>query len=129
MPPVFLELVEVLAIHADQIKRYGGIPGIRDMGLLKSALAVPESGFGDEYFHADIYDMASAYLFHIVNNHPFIDGNKRTAAMSAYVFLKFNGITLTASNPAFEKIVLRAADGSAGKPEIAHFFRKHTKDY
>ena len=74
MTPVFLELAEVVLIHRDQVDRYGGAEGIRDLGLLQSALAMPASGAGGQYFHEDLFAMAAAYLFHIVRNHPFIDG-------------------------------------------------------
>ncbi len=77
--PCFLTLAEVIEIHVDQIKRYGGRQGIRDFGLLESALAQPEASFGGEWLHRDVYEMAAAYAYHICQNHPFIDGNKRTA--------------------------------------------------
>jgi death-on-curing protein len=70
--------------------------------------------------------MAAAYLYHIVQNHPFIDGNKRTGAMAAFVFLKLNGSTLDADESAFELLVLKAAQGQTDKPAIAEFFRKHS---
>ncbi|HUT53869.1 MAG TPA: type II toxin-antitoxin system death-on-curing family toxin [bacterium] len=129
MPPVptFLDLDEVLDIHRDQIERYGGSDGVRDLGLLESALAMPQAGFGDQFFHADIYEMAAAYLFHIVKNHPFVDGNKRAGAVAAYVFLKLNGYSLTASGAAFEKMVRQAAQGKADKTGAAEFFRKHAR--
>ena len=126
MNPLFLELDEILEIHQDQIERHGGSSGIRDMGLLKSAAAMPAAGFGEQYLHADIYEMAAAYLFHIVQGHPFVDGNKRTGAMSAFVFLKMNNIQLTASEKSYEAMVLAAAKGAATKATISDFFRKHT---
>ena len=86
--PLFLSAGDVIEIHADQIQRYGGSLGIRDVGLLHSALGMPEAGFGDQYLHAGLFEMAAAYFYHIVQNHPFIDGNKRTGAMAAFVFLK-----------------------------------------
>ena len=76
---VFLTLAEVIEIHTDQIKRYGGTDAIRDMGLLSSAVAMPYASFHDTFLHADIFEMAAAYAFHVSQNHPFIDGNKRTA--------------------------------------------------
>ena len=124
--PLFLTVDEVIAIHADQIERYGGSIGLRDLELLKSAVAMPESGFGDQYLHADLFEMAAAYLFHIVQNHPFIDGNKRAGAMAAFSFLKLNGLTLTAKDMEFEPIILAVAQGKMGKTEVAEFFRKHT---
>ena len=95
--PVFLSLGEILEIHRDQIERYGGDAGIRDLGLLQSALAVPASGFGGRYLHSDLFEMAAAYLFHLVQNHPFVDGNKRTGAVAALVFLSLNGIEIEAA--------------------------------
>ncbi len=94
--PIFLGLEEIIEIHRDQIERYGGYLGIRDIELLQSAVAMPAAGFGEDYLHADIHEMAAAYLFHIVRNHPFVDGNKRTAAVVAVVFLTMNGIELYA---------------------------------
>jgi len=127
MTPVFLGLEEALEIHRDQIERYGGSFGLRDMGLLQSALAMPQAGSGGQYFHADPYEMAAALLFHIVKNHPFVDGNKRVGAMAAFTFFKLNGITLKAPEPAFEKVVLSVAEGMSDKAAVARFFRKHSK--
>ena len=90
--PLFLRLNEIIEIHTDQIARYGGLAGIRDMGLLQSAVAMPMSSFGGQYLHADLYEMAAAYLYHLVNNHAFIDGNKRVGTVTAIVFLELNGV-------------------------------------
>src|SRR5207248_2376813 len=75
--PRFLTLDEVLAIHSDQVRQYGGSGGIRDVGLLSSALAMPRASFGGQYLHPSLHEMAAACLFHLVQNHPFIDGNER----------------------------------------------------
>lgn len=123
--PVFLGLDEVIEIHGDQIKRYGGHPGVRDIELLKSAIAMPAAGLGGDYLHTDIYEMAAAYLFHIVRNHPFIDGNKRTGAVASVVFLMMNGIELHADEDSFEKMVRSAAEGKSDKAAVARFFRKY----
>ena len=127
MEPIFLSLEELLQIHADQIKRYGGSPGIRDLTLLESAIAMPQSGFGDRYFHADLFEMAAAYLFHLARNHPFVDGNKRVAAAAALVFLKLNGITIHVTTADLVKTVLGVAQGKIGKAAAADFFRKGTR--
>ncbi|MEW6055354.1 MAG: type II toxin-antitoxin system death-on-curing family toxin [Bdellovibrionota bacterium] len=127
MEPIFLRLDEVLEIHRDQIEHYGGTLGIRDQGLLQSALAQPSVSFGGSYLHADLYEMAAAYLFHIVQNHPFLDGNKRVGAVSAVVFLAMNDIELTAKEEKYEEVVLAAAKGKASKEEIAEFFRGNTQ--
>ena len=94
--PIFLTLDEVLALHADQIRRSGGRAGIRDLGLLTSAVAMPEASFDDDYLHTNHFEMAAAYLFHIVRNHPFVDGYKRTGLMAALLFLGLNGLRLEA---------------------------------
>jgi death-on-curing protein len=127
MTPRFLSVDEVIQIHADQIERYGGSHGVRDAELLGSAVAMPESGFGDQYLHTDLFEMAAAYLLHLVQNHPFLDGNKRVGAMAAFIFLKLNGLTLTASESKFESLVLAVAQGKMGKTGIAEFFREHAK--
>ena len=121
--PVFLSLAECIEIHRDQIERYGGAAGVRDLGLLESAVAMPQVGFAGEFLHADVFEMAAAYLFHIVKNHPFVDGNKRVGAMSAYVFLWMNGLKLKASNEEFESLVRAVAEGKADKGRVAEFLR------
>ena len=91
-----------------QIDEFGGFPGIKDEGLLASALAQAESGFSEQYFHKDLFEMAAAYLFHLVKNHAFNDGNKRIAAISAAVFLEVNGLRIVADEDGFEKLVMAA---------------------
>ena len=124
--PIFLSLGEVLEIHRDQVERYGGDPGIRDLGLLQSALAMPAAGFGGRYLHTDLFEMA-AYLFHITQNHPFIDGNKRTGAVASLVFLPLNGVELEADEEGLEKTVLGVAEGKVDKTAVAEFFRKNSR--
>jgi death-on-curing protein len=124
--PVFLGLDEVIEIHHDQINRYGGPSGIRDIELLKSAISMPPATFGGEYLHKNLYEMAAAYLFHVVRNHPFLDGNKRTGAVAAVVFLIMNGIELQADEDSFEKLVRSVAEGKTDKAKIAEFFRNNT---
>jgi death-on-curing protein len=122
--PLFLTLDEVLGIHADQIRRYGGRPGLRDLGLLQTALAMPETTFGGEFLHGTVFEMAAAYLFHLARNHPFVDGNKRTALMSALVFLGLNGQRLDAESGALYELVDGVAAGSVDKAEVSVFFRR-----
>lgn len=124
MGPTFLGLEEVLQIHADQIERHGGSSGIRDLGLLESAIAMPQASFGGQLLHADIFEMAAAYLFHIVRNHPFVDGNKRGGTAAALVFLRLNGVSIRVTNAALVKTVLAVAQGKIGKAAVAEFFRK-----
>jgi death-on-curing protein len=126
MEPTFLELEEVLLIHTDQIERYGGRSGVRDLGLLESALAVPRAGSGGEYFHVSLHEMAAAYLFHLVKNHPFIDGNKRVGALAGYVFLRMNGTELDCTNSELARMVLDVAQGKADKAAVAVFIEQHS---
>ena len=91
MTPEFLTLEDILEIHALQLERYGGGDGIRERGLLESATAQPMATFDGEFVHNGLFEMAAAYLFHIVSNPPFIDANKRTGLLSALVFLERTG--------------------------------------
>ncbi len=127
MPPLFLGLEEILEIHHDQIERYGGTEGIRDLGLLQSALAMPQAGTSSQYYHADLLEMAAAYLFHIVKNHPFVDGNKRTGVAAALVFLEMNGIEVRATDKALVDTALAVAEGKLHKSGIAEFFREYAR--
>ena len=128
MNPTFLSIGEVLEIHRDQISRYGGDPGIRDLGLLQSALAMPAAGFGGRYLHGDLYEMAAAYLFHIIQNHPFVDGNKRTGVVAALVFLALNNVVIEAEVDDVERLVRAVAEGEAAKATVSEFFRKHAQE-
>src|SRR4030042_4319775 len=107
----FLTLAEVVEIHTDQSKRDGGSDGVRDMSLLSSAAAMPYASFSGSFLHADIYEMAAAYAFHICRNHPFVDGNKRTALAAALVFLAMNRITLLDEAGKFYNAVMSIASG------------------
>jgi len=127
MKPTFLSLAEVLEIHQDQLAHYGGEPGIRDIGLLKSAISMPSATFGAEFLHPGIHEMAAAYIFHIVKNHPFIDGNKRTGAVAGLVFLILNGYRFDAPEDDFADMVLGVAKGEITKSEIAIFIRRWAK--
>ena len=126
--PVFLSLQEVLSIHLNQLEHYGGEKGIRDISLLNSALAVPESTFAREYLHGDIFEMAAAYAYHICMNHPFIDGNKRTALVVALVFLDFNGIDIEDPDETLYNAMMSVAAGKKRKDFLADIFRNlHTE--
>lgn len=120
---IFLTLAEVMEIHADQVSRYGGSEGIRDINLLSSAIAMPPASFGGSFLHADLYEMAAAYAFHISQNHPFIDGNKRTALASALVFLGLNGSNITYRDRKLYDAMIAIASGKIGKPEFAGILR------
>ena len=125
--PMFLDLDHTLRLHRSLIEHYGGIPGIRDVGLLQSAISMPQASYGGNYLHRDIFEMAAAYLFHIVQNHPFLDGNKRTGAASAIVFLALNDIEIDNDEQGLVDLTLSVATGQAGKAEIAEFFRTRVR--
>ncbi|MBN2295706.1 MAG: type II toxin-antitoxin system death-on-curing family toxin [Pirellulales bacterium] len=120
----FLEIQDVLLLHSDQVNLYGGEHGVRDLDLLESAIAQPQATFEGEYLHKDLFDMAAAYMFHIVQNHPLVDGNKRTGLVAALTFLDFNGIQIDAPQGSLYDLTISVATGQSGKAEIAEFFRK-----
>jgi death on curing protein len=123
--PLFLTLDEVLSIHADQIRRYGGSHGLRDMGLLQSALAMPQASFGGAYLHTSPAEMAAAYLFHVASNHPFVDGNKRAALAAALAFLWLNDRRLEADEDELVELVMGIAASRLGKSDAAVFISAH----
>lgn len=127
MPPKFLTLAEVLEIHRDQVTRYGGSQGIRDLELLKSALGMPSTTFDGKFLHMDIYEMAAAYLFHLVKNHPFIDGNKRVGVVAALVFLALNGYEFDAPEDELAETAVAVAMGKLDKANLAVFIRRWSK--
>jgi death-on-curing protein len=90
--PDFLDLEDVMELHAEALRRHGGTDGSRDAGLLESALAQPSASFGGQWAHGDLFAMAAAYAFHIAENQPVLDGNKRTALAAAIAFLALNDI-------------------------------------
>lgn len=122
--PVFLSVAEVLEIHSQQLNAYGGIDGIRDQGLLESAVMTPQSSFGGEYLHQDIFEMAAAYAFHIAENQPFLDGNKRTALVSALAFLDLNGIIILDPDRRLYAALIDIANRKADKYDLADLLRE-----
>lgn len=125
MDPDFLSLDEVLVLHEDRIRRYGGTAGIRDLELLSSALGTVSASFGGELLHGSLFEMAAAYLFHITRNHPFLDGNKRTGLAAALVFLSMNNVEIEAGEDELTDLVLGVAEGRVSKAEVAVFLQTH----
>ena len=117
----FLGLEEILALHADQIERYGGAAGVRDLGLLESAVAAPESSFGGGYLHGSLPEMAAAYLFHLAQNHAFVDGNKRVAAAAMIMFVYLNDHDLECHEDELVDLTLGVATGTTTKADVAVF--------
>lgn len=125
MDPLFLTLDEVLALHAEQVHLFGGSSGLRDLGLLQSAMGSVEATFGGVFLHETIFEMGAAYLYGICRNHPFLDGNKRTAVASALTFLDMNGIEVDAEEDIFYGLVIGVAEGRISKAAVAVFLEKH----
>lgn len=131
MNTLFLTIDEVVEIHENQIITYGGSLGIRDEGLLQSAIAQPEATFGQDLLHPSLELQAAAYLFHIVKNHPFVDGNKRVGTACMLIFLEINGFELSPildeelpnETTKLEKIVLEVIAGALSKEELAEFIK------
>lgn len=115
----FLYQEIVMAIHDDQIRLYGGSFGVRDQGLLSSAISMPRAQFSGQFLHTSIFAMAAAYGFHLSQNHPFIDGNKRTAGMVMLTFLKLNGLEPTASEIEYYEAMMAVANGKINKEQLA----------
>ncbi len=126
MPSKYLSKRLLLGIHRDQLESFGGRPGIREEALLDSAIEQAHATFGGQLLHPTIRDQAAAYLFHIVNNHPFIDGNKRVAFAAMEVCLRLNGWTLNLSDDAAYDLVLRTASSELDKSEIAQILRRNS---
>jgi death-on-curing protein len=113
--PRFIEKEMVLAIHVRQLEKFGGTPGLRDAGLLDSALAQPQATFACELLHPTIAEQAAAYLYHLAMNHPFIDGNKRTAFAVMDTFLRVNGYSLTLKDEQAYDLVLQVVERKLDK--------------
>ena len=120
---IFLSVEDVLFLHADTIGIDGGSPGIRDHGLLDAAVAMPRQQFGGTFLHKDLASMAAAYLFHIAQNHPFVDGNKRAAVMAALSFLHINKIEKLPAPQELEITTLQVAAGELRKDALTQWMR------
>jgi death-on-curing protein len=129
MEPVFLLLDEVLEIHQEQIERYGGSHGLRDAAGLESAVATPQATFGGQYLHPSIPAMAAAYLFHLCQNHAFIDGNKRVGANAAITFLFMNDWEITFSEEELVDLVLSVAASGLNKTRLIEIFESKCRPF
>jgi death-on-curing protein len=123
--PKFLTISQVLNIHQRQIQRFGGTSGVRDEGLLDSALAQSQATFGGELLHPTIHEQAAAFLYHLAMNHPFIDGNKRTAFAVMLTFLSLNGYTLNLSQEQAYNLVIQVVQKEISKEELSAFLELH----
>lgn len=121
--PLFLTLSEVLEIHADQLRLFGGSDGIRDQGALESAIAMPETTFGGAFLHETLWDMAAAYAFHIAQNQPFLDGIKRVGLNACLLFLALNGWEVNDPAGALYDAMIAFAEGTLEKSGLADILR------
>ncbi len=119
----FLSVEDVLVIHDNTIGAEGGAAGLRDAGLLESAVLMPQQQFSGDYLHEGLAAMAAAYLFHISQNHAFIDGNKRTAALAALVFLEINGVDALPEPDDLEEATLAVAASEMSKDALTDWMR------
>lgn len=126
MNPFFLTLDEVLSLHEEQLRLFGGSSGIRQLDLLQSAMGNVEATFGEIFLHETIFEMAAAYLYGICRNHPFVDGNKRTATAAALAFLRMNDIRVHASEDDFYDLVIGVAEARVSKAAVAVFLEKNS---
>lgn len=124
-----MTLAEILEFHEELVRDFGGSPGVRDLGLAESAVAIPQSGAGEEFFHAFPFEMAAAYAYHIAQNHPFVDGNKRTALTAALTFLEVNGHPVLGGEDDLEAATRKVASGTLDKKGFALLLEKVYNDH
>lgn len=123
----YLTAEQVLFIHSRLIAETGGAHGVRDLGLLESAVARPQATFDDKELYPDLFTKAAALMNSLVNNHPFVDGNKRTGITSAGLFLRVNGLRLAASSQEIETITMRVVRDGMEIEQLAQWLRENTK--
>ncbi len=125
----YITLDVVLAIHDDMIERYGGSFGIRDLGLLQSALARPQSSFAGQDLYPGIFEKAAALFHSLIFNHPFLDGNKRTTMSTTARFLFINGLELNVSALEFVEFPLKVGNKHLDIEQITGWLKKNTKNF
>jgi len=122
----FLDKDTILYFHYDLITRYGGSRGVRDDNLQESALAQPQTTLNGKFLYNNIYEMASAYGYHLCKNHPFIDGNKRITLIAMYTFLYVNGYELNIGEKEMYLLIMGVANNSISKEELTDYIKKYT---
>lgn len=120
----YLSKEQVITIHRWMIERYGGSDGIRDNGILDSALDAPKAGFGGDFLYKTVPEIAAVYLFHICQNHPFVDGNKRVAAGAATIFARSNGWHIGLTDEELAELTLKVAASELSKAALTTVFEK-----
>lgn len=119
----YLTAQQVMSFHDLLLEEFGGLPGVRDKNLLYSALEAPKASFGGKEMYPSIFEKAAAYLYHLARNHPFNDGNKRTAFIAAQTFMEINHTPIKFKLSLLEQIVVEVAHGKVSKEELVHFFK------
>lgn len=119
----------VREIHAEAIAQFGGSDGVRDLALLESAVAAPQAILGGKSPYRDIIELAAAYLFYLCRNHPFIDGNKRTALGACIVFLRLNGIDPSPDSPDWEHLTLEVAASKLDRETATNRLRQLVRQH
>lgn len=122
--PEFLDVDDVIALHGVLLEAHGGQSGIRDRGLLESAVATPAATFDGAFLHEDLFHMAAAYAFHIAENQPFVDGNKRAAIGAALVFLDINGVDIPEATATLHSAMLDVSARRIDKSGLAEILRR-----
>ena len=125
----FLDIDDVLELHALQLARYGGADGLRDRGLLESAIAQPQATFDSVFVHDGLFEMGAAYLFHIVQRHPFVDGNKRTGLLASLVFLDLNGVSIDHDSRDLYDLTMGIAEGRITKADTAEALQRIARSH
>lgn len=123
----FILIDEVFRVHESALEEYGGEAGVRDENRLMSALDQPKAGIEGEYFHRDLFEMSAAYMFYMIKDHPFIDGNKRVGTILALLFLGLNGVEVITTNDELRKVAEKTATDEIGKSDIAQFLRVNSR--
>ncbi len=123
---IFIPKKVVIYLHEQLIQAYGGTHGLRDENLLESALEQPKATFGEQYLHGSLMKMAAAYGYHLCNNHPFIDGNKRIALVAMDIFLQRNGFEITASEKDTYNLIIELASDKISKESLASWLENNT---
>lgn len=119
----YLTANQVIAFHDILLKNFGGLTGVRDTNLLHSAPEAPKASFGGKDMYPSVYEKAPAYLYHLAKNHPFNDGNKRTAYVTALAFLKANQALIKFRVDLLEPVVVATANGTLDKEQLSDFFK------
>ena len=123
----FLTNTQVLFIHDRLVKKFGGAFGIRDLGLIKSAVARPQATFDRKYLYNSIFDKAATLLQSLLKNHPFVDGNKRTALSSSAIFLKINGYELINNHKEEVEFAIKVDNQNLTSEQISKWLKDHSK--